>query len=137
MKIESKIGKSATPVSKVYTFISDFRNFNNFIPADRISNWEADIDTCSFSINLLGKVGLEIIERESNELVKIQSQPEVTSYNFTLWMQFKEADANDTRIKITIEPQLNQVMLSMVKSPLKNFVDSLIDEIEKFDFSTQ
>lgn len=137
MKIESKIGRSSYPVSTIYSFISDFRNFNNLIPADRISNWQANEDTCSFSIDMLGKVGLTIIEREPDKLVKIQSQPEVTSYNFTLWMQLKEIATDDTGIKITMEPQLNPAMLAMVKSPLKKFVDSLIDEIESFDFSSQ
>jgi hypothetical protein len=137
MKIVSKIGKVSYPVGKVYTFISDFKNFNNFIPDDKVSNWEADNDTCSFSMDMLGKVGLKIVEREKDSLVKISSDPGKSQYNFHLWIQLKEASEMDTRIKITMEPLLNQVMLAMVKSPLKSFVDSLIDEIEKFEFESQ
>ncbi len=137
MKIESRIGSSSAPASKMYAFINDFRNFNHFIPEDRISNWQAEQDSCSFSVDMLGDVRLEIIERNEASLVKIKSDPSVSSYNFTLWIQFKEAGANVTRVKITMEPQLNQVMLAMVKSPLKKFIDSLVNEIEKFDFNLQ
>lgn len=137
MKIESKTGRSEYPASKLYNFIADFRNFNNFIPQDKVSDWEADADQCSFKMDLLGKVALSIIEKESNKLVKIVSDPSVSQYNFNLWVQFREMEPNDTRIRITIEPLINKVMLTMVKSHLKNFVDSLVDEIETFRIPDQ
>ena len=137
MKIESKTGRSEYPASKLYNFIADFRNFNNFIPQDKVSDWEADTDQCSFKMDLLGKVALSIIEKEPNKLVKIVSDPSVSQYNFNLWVQFREMEPNDTRIRITIEPLINKVMLTMVKSHLKNFVDSLVDEIETFRIPDQ
>ena len=134
MKIESKTGKANYPASKIFGFVADFRNFNNLIPADKISDWQADTDHCSFRIDMLGKVRLTINEKQEGKLVKIISDPEVSQYNFNLWIQFKEVAENDTRIKVTIEPFVNQVLKAMVKSPLKEFIDSLIDEMEKFDF---
>jgi hypothetical protein len=136
MKIESRIGKSMVPVDRIYKFASDFRNFNNFIPEDKISNWKADEDECSFSADMIGNVKLQIVERETNKLIKITSDPAVNQYNFNLWLQFKEQNSDDTRIKITIEPLVNKFLLPMVKGPLKSFVDSLVDEIENFDFKT-
>jgi len=137
MKIESKTGKAAYPASKIYRFVTDFRNFDNFVPADKVSDWQADTDHCSFRVDMLGKVRLTIDNTEEGELVKIISDPKVSQYNFNLWIQFKEVAENDTRIKITIEPLINQVLKAMVKSPLKEFVDSLINEIEKFNFPDQ
>lgn len=137
MKIESKTGKSPYPANNIYKFISDFRNFNNFIPADKVSDWQADTDHCSFRINMLGKVRLDIIERVEGKLVKITSDPKVSQYNFNLWIQLVEPAKNDTRIKVTIEPLINQVLKAMVKTPLKEFVNSLINEIEKFEFPDQ
>jgi hypothetical protein len=86
---------------------------------------------------MLGKVRLEIIERVEGKLVKVTSDPEVSQYNFNLWIQLVEPAENDTRIKVTIEPLINQVLKAMVKTPLKEFVNSLIDEIEKFEFPDQ
>jgi carbon monoxide dehydrogenase subunit G len=137
LKIESKTGKSSYPATKIFKFISDFRNFNNFIPADKVSDWQADNDHCSFRVSMLGKVRLEIIERVEGKLVKVTSDPEVSQYNFNLWIQLVEPAENDTRIKVTIEPLINQVLKAMVKTPLKEFVNSLIDEIEKFEFPDQ
>lgn len=137
MKIVSKTGVAKYPANNIYQFISDFRNFNNFIPADTVSGWEADTDTCSFSVSMLGKMGLRIIEKQDGKLVKISSIPEISQYNFTLWIQFAEVNAAESKIRITIEPQLNQVMLTMAKKPLKSFIDSLVDEIQNFHFPDQ
>ena len=136
MKIESRIGKSEFPAEKVFTFISDFRNFNNFIPVEQISDWTAEKDHCSFRMDLIGTVKLLIVEKEENALIKISSDPSAGQYNFNLWIQLKSVSVKDTRIKITIEPLLSAFMLPMVKKPLKSFVDSLVDEIEKFNFAT-
>ena len=137
MRIESRTGRKEYPAIELYSFIEDFRNFNNFIPQDKVSDWKADADHCSFRMDLLGKVALSIVDKEKGKLVKISSDPSVSQYNFNLWVQLKEVDANDTAIRITIEPLLNKVMLSMVKSHLKNFVDSVVDEIEKFSIPDQ
>lgn len=134
MKIESVIGKSPNPAQKIYNFISDFRNFNNFIPAETVSDWTAEKEECTFRIDLLGKVGMKIDEKEADKMVKIVSDPGISQYNFNLWIQIKELAENDCRIKITIEPKINAVLLGMVKGQLKNFVDSLVQEIEKFEF---
>ena len=40
----------------------------------------------------------------------------------------------DTRVKITLEPHVNSFVLPMIKSPLKEFVDGLIDKLESFSF---
>lgn len=134
MKIESKIGSSTYSEDRIYKFVSDFRNFNNFIPKEKVSNWEAEPDTCSFTIDILGKVGLKIVERVPSKLIKISSETSISQYNFNLWIQIKSSDFKKSHVKVTIEPLLNKVLVQMVKGQLKQFVDSLIDEIEKFDF---
>lgn len=136
MKIESRTGRVEQSSETIFNFISDFRNFNNFIPGEKVADWQADKDNCSFSVDMLGKVRMMIVDRETNKLLKISSDPEISQYNFNLWIQLREMEPADTRLKITIEPKLNPVMQAMVKSPLKKFVNSLMDEIEKFDFSS-
>lgn len=137
MKIESKIGKSKFSDEQIYTFITDFRNFHNIIPREKVSDWTADQDSCSFKIDPVGKLGMKVIEKEEFKLIKVSSDPAVSQYNFNMWIQIKAVEPDDSRIKITMEPLVNKMLLPMVKSPLKQFVDSLIDKIETFDFNAQ
>jgi carbon monoxide dehydrogenase subunit G len=136
MKIESKIGKSTASDQQIYSFITDFNNFQELIPGDVVSEWKSSEDRCTFQVKPIGKTGLMIIDRAPHSLIKISSIPEISSYHFLIWIQLKKVSEADTRIKITIEPEVNKMVLPMIKSPLKQFVNGLVDKIEAFDFSS-
>jgi hypothetical protein len=135
VKIESKIGKSACSDQEIYGFISNFNNFREILPAGKVSQWEATEDQCSFQVDPLGRTGLEMIEKTPYKLIKMASLPSYSNHQFTIWIQLKAAGEEDTRIRITIEPQVSRMLIPMIKGPLKTFVDGLIDKIETFDFT--
>ena len=134
MKIESRIGKTTRSDQKIYAFVTDFNNFRRIVPEDRVSDWESSTEQCSFRVDPIGKVTLRIVEKTPSSLVKIASLPEFSSYNFSLWIQLKEVSEQDTRVKVTIEPHVNKMLLPMIKSPLKQLVDGIVEQIETYDF---
>lgn len=134
MKIESKIGKSTSSDDKIYLFITNFHNFKELLPADRVTAWEASEDRCSFNVDPLGRTGLMIVEKEPHKLIKMVSDPEFSSYQFNIWIQLKKVDDKDTRIKVTIEPLVNKMLLPMLKIPLQKLADGIINKIEGFEF---
>lgn len=134
MKIESKTGQSACSDRSIYAFITNFHNFRDLLPEGRVTGWEASEDRCSFNVEPLGRTGLQMIRKEPFQLVKIVSDPQFSSYQFTIWIQLKKAGDDDTRMRITIEPEVNRMLLPMIKGPLKKFADGLIDRMEAFDF---
>lgn len=134
MKIESKIGKSGHSDQQIYKFLTDFNNFKDLLPEGKVSGWESSEDRCSFQVDPLGRTGLQIVEKSPSSLVKIASIPEFSSYQFSIWIQLKQVSENDTRIKVTVEPHVNKMLLPMIKSPLKLFVNGLIDKMEGFSF---
>ncbi len=135
MKIESRIGKSTCNDQQIFSFISNFHNFKELLPADKVSGWEASEDKCSFQVDPLGRTGLMIVEKSPHKLVKMSSDPEFSSYQFNIWIQLKKVAPDDTRIKITIEPLVNKMLMTMVRGPLKRLADGIIDKMEPFDFT--
>ena len=136
MKLESKIGKLGYSDEAVYNFLTDFNNFKNLIPADKVSNWKSDENSCSFSVNPIGETGIKIIEKDPFKLVKLKSL-ESDKFNFTFWVQLKMLEEKDTRIKLTLEADLNPMVQMMAKKPLQEFLDKLIDQLEKYNFNPQ
>jgi len=129
-KIESKIGRISKPDEKIYNFLSDFNNFQHLIPPDKVKNWNSSNDSCNFTVDGIGDAGMKIIEKTPFSLIKITSDGK-TPISFFLWIQIKKIDENTTGIKIVLEPQVNQMIFMMVKGPLQNFVDMLVDQLEK------
>ena len=132
-KIESKIGNIVNSDRKIYEFLADFNNFEQLIPADKIKNWKSDGESCSFTIDGIGSAGLRIIEKEEYKLIKVSSEGK-SPISFLMWIQLKQKEENDTKVKITVDPQVNAMLMGMVKKPLKEFADMLIDRLEQISF---
>lgn len=132
-KIESKTGVIKQPAEKIFNYISNFDNFRSLLPEEKVKDFESSGDSCRFTIEGIGQAGLKIIEKEPYKLIKISSD-EQTSFDFLLWIQIKEVEPGDSRLRITTDVQLNPIMAAMVKKPLKNFVDTLVEQAEKLSF---
>ena len=130
MKIVSKIGHIRKPSATIYEFLSDFRNFEKLVPADKIQDWTCTSDTCSFSIMGIGKASLKITEKTPVNFIKINSDQE-TPVKFALWADISPIDETSSELIITIDPDINLVMFTMIKSQLKSFLDMLVGEVEK------
>ena len=128
LKIESKIGNLNCSSEEVYSFLSDFNNLTSLIPADKVKDWKATTERCTFSIENAGEMGLEIIEKEPTKLIKITGIESVP-YKFFLWIQLKEIADSETKIKLTIKAKLNPIVKSAANKPLQTFVDSLVDQL--------
>jgi carbon monoxide dehydrogenase subunit G len=134
IKLESKIGKINSSEEEAYNFLSSFDNFQKFIPEDKIQNWQATENSCRFKIEGIGETGMKIIEKEPNKLIKITGE-ESGKIDFNFWIQLKQIAENDTRIRLTIQAHINPMFQIVVKKPLQNFLDTLVEHIEKTDFS--
>lgn len=133
MKLESKIGKIDQKDETVYNFLSDFNNFKNIIPADKVKNFSSTSDSCSFTIDMIGETGFRIIEKEPFKLIKLSSL-EKSKFDFKLWIQLKDLENKTTAVRLTMEVELNPMLEMMAKKPLQNFLDTLVEKISELKF---
>lgn len=127
-RFESKIGMINAPAESIFKFFSNFNNFEGIIPKDKIQNWQAGEDWCRFQVEPVGQLGLKIVEKEPNKLIKISAM-EGDSYQFLFWIQLKEIAIGDTRIKLTIQIDMNPMMKMMVSKQIQSFLDKMIDQL--------
>ncbi len=130
MEIESRIGKIQANQEKVYLLLADFTNLGKFVPHDKVGDFTSDIDSCSFTVEKIGKFGMRIIEREPSKLVKIANDENVP-FQFKMWIQLKEVGDTDTRVKVTLKADLNPMLKMVAKKPLTTFVETLVDKLEQ------
>ncbi len=131
LKIVSRIGKLHTASAPIYRLLSDFSFLNQVqIPDKRVKISQSDHDTCTLNIQAGGEFTLRIVERIPTSLVKIAAD-ESSPFNFTLWIQLKELEPYDTRIRITLNAKLNPLMKLVAQKHLENFVETLISKLEQ------
>lgn len=131
MKIESKIGTIAKPQSEIYELISKLNNLDKYIPSEKVQNWQSTENSCSFSVPNVGEINLEIVNREPVKTIKFSGGTVNQPMNFHFWIQLKEVAINDTKVKLTIDLEIPAMMKMMVKKPIQEALNSLVDQLPR------
>jgi len=129
VKIESRIGKLNSDSERIYCFLSDCNNFQQFITHDRINDWHSDGDSCGFTIENIGSVDFHIVERRAGELIKFSIENDKAE-NIFLWIQLKSINPSDTRVKLTAKLDANPMLKMLISKPLKNVLDKIVETLE-------
>jgi hypothetical protein len=134
-KFESEIKTIQQSAAIVFEKLSDLSNLEKVkdkIPQDQLKDVEFDADSFRFTINPVGKIGLRIIEKEPNKTIKFKS--ELAPIDFFVWIQIKEITETETKVKLTLEADLNPFIKGMVAKPLQEAIDKLANLITSFPF---
>lgn len=111
---------------RVYAMLSDLSNLERVkdrIPQDKIKDFEFDSDSCSFAVDPVGKITFQIVEREPNKTIKFTTTN--SPVPLFLWIQLKQVEEADTRLKMTIRADLNPFIKPMVSKPLQDALDKI------------
>lgn len=111
---------------RIFNMLSDLSNLEKVrdrIPEDKIKDFEFDQDTCSFSVSPVGKITFQIVEREPNKTIKFTTTN--SPVPLMMWIQLKQAEENDTRMKMTVRADLNPFIAPMVSKPLQEAIDKI------------
>lgn len=143
-KYESQIKQVPFSQSAVYAKLSDLTNLavikERFddpnvqakIPADKIeevrnavNQMEFTTDTVSAHAGPIGTIAVQIVDREPEKCVKFTSTNSPVS--FKLWVQVLPTGDTSSKLKVTIDADLNFFMKQMVGSHLEKGVDKFAD----------
>lgn len=143
-KYESQIKQVPFSQSAVYAKLSDLTNLavikERFddpnvqakISADKIeevrnavNQMEFTTDTVSAPAGPIGTIAVQIVDREPEKCVKFTSTNSPVS--FKLWVQMLPTGDTSSKLKVTIDADLNFFMKQMVGSHLEKGVDKFAD----------
>ena len=116
---------------KIFDFLSDFNNFEQLMP-DRVEDWQSDKTTCSFKISGLASLGMKIIETTANSFIKIEDHGKVP-FKFDFLVNIEKQDEK-SNVNLVFDADLNTMLKMVAVKPLKNFLNMLLDELEKKEF---
>lgn len=111
---------------RIFTMLSDLSNLEKIkdrIPQDKIKEFTFDTDSCTVAIDPVGKITFQIVEREPFKTIKFTTTNSPVPLH--LWIQLKQVEENDTRMKITVRADLNSFLKPMVSKPLQEGVDKM------------
>jgi hypothetical protein len=128
---ESRSGSLLCTPKEVFEFVTDIRNFEQFIPRDSISNWQSGKETCSFTVSMVGEVSVRIDKKEPFTQV-IFSGDALKKNDFTLVLNISDSADNKADVKVFLEAELNPMLKMVANKPIIQFLEMLISEMENF-----
>lgn len=128
---ESKIQMLNCDAETAFAQLSDLRNLEKYkeiVPQDKLKDLKFTEDTCRFSVDPVGRVGLKIIDREAPKTIKFGA--ENSPIEFNLWIQLVQLEIG-SKMKITIKADLPLMIKTMVGSKLQDMVDKMAEAISQ------
>lgn len=134
-QFESSVKTISYTQERVYLKLSDLNNLESVkdrLPADKIKDLSFDTDTLSFNVSPVGQVTLRICEREPNKCIKFETTNSPLPLN--LWIQIVAVSEEECKIKLTIKAEINPFIKGMVKKPLQDGLEKMVDMLAQIAY---
>ncbi len=133
----------------VFAKLSNLKNLEKIVSAEKIEelkkksggsgdfkleDFVATEDRCSFKINPVGNVGIEIVERDPFKTIKFQGEKAVP-FPVTFWVQLAPLSIPGCKIRLTLHAEMNPMIKMMVNSYLEKGIEKLADLLVGIDYS--
>ena len=112
---------------EVYDFLIDLNNLEKLIPQDRIEYWKSTNSTCRFGIKNLSSIGMKVKDSTENSQIILESDGK-NPFDFTLTIFITESE-NMIISYFVFDGDVNMFMKAMVQKPLKQFFDTLAENL--------
>jgi carbon monoxide dehydrogenase subunit G len=132
LQFESRTGKLSCTTAEVFGFITNIKNFEQFIPAGNIKNWQASADSCSFQVPPLGTVSVSLTEKIAYSFVAYSGDA-LQKNDFKLIVHISENEKKLAEVRLFLTAELNPFLKMMASGPIEKFLETMISEMEKFE----
>lgn len=130
MKIDSTKVKVNAPQETVFNFLKDSNNIYHLLPQDKISDWKADENQCSFKVQ--GGVVITLIQDGSEGTDKIfMKSGEKSPFPFRLTIHTNKMDGK-TEGYIAFDGEVNMFLKMMVEKPLTNLFNYMSEKLKTY-----
>jgi len=134
-QFESSVKQIPFSQERVYAKLSDLSNLESMkdrIPQDKVKDISFDSDTLTFSVDPVGKITLQVIERELFKCIKFETTQSPLPFN--LWIQLVPDSEQGCKMKLTIRVDINPFMKAMVQKPLQEGIEKMADMLAMIQY---
>ncbi|MGM0635898.1 MAG: SRPBCC family protein [Bacteroidota bacterium] len=129
MKLESNKVSLNKSQKEVFDFLSQVSNFEKIMP-ESIEKFET-LDEESFLFQLKGMPVIKLILKETSEPNEIILGAKSDKLPFTLKADIQKESEDQTVLQLFFEGEFNAMMSMMIKSPIKKFINNLVENMQK------
>lgn len=134
-KFESTVRQINAPQEKVYEMLSNLQNLERVrdrLPEDKLQGLEFDRDSVSVEAPMVGRLALQVVEREEPKTIKFEATQSPVPLNF--WIQLLPVTEDTCKMKLTLKADLNIFLRGMVQKPLQEGIERAADVLQNIEY---
>lgn len=134
-KFESTVRQINAPQEKVYEMLSNLQNLERVrdrLPEDKLQGLEFDSDSVSVEAPMVGRLALQVVEREAPKTIKFEATQSPVPLNF--WIQLLPVTEDTCKMKLTLKADLNIFLRGMVQKPLQEGIERAADVLQNIEY---
>jgi len=114
-----------------FDFVTDARNFEQFISAEIFSDLKADKDSLSFRAEMLGSVSLRVSEKVMFSKVIYRGENQQVK-DFMLLADITNSGSGNCNVTLALQAELNPMLKMFAAAPAAKFLDALVSQMENY-----
>ncbi len=107
--------------------LSNAERVKQRVDDEQVHSMEFSNDSLSVNVPPIGKIAIQIVDREEPKCVKYKSVD--SPLPFFLWVQMLPVTDTTSKIKLTLEAELNFMMKGIVSKPLQEGLEKLAEAL--------
>lgn len=135
-KYESKIYSTKNSAHTVYSVLSNLENLNrvkDLIPKDKVQELEIHHDYIRIKVDGLGqKITIKIVDSIPDDTIKFAFDNIPLQLNF--WVQLKQVNEEDTRMKLTIKADIPMMLKMMLDKKIQDGLEQAAQMLSTFPY---
>jgi carbon monoxide dehydrogenase subunit G len=131
MVIESTPAVAKVSIQEVFSFLRDVSNLYHLLPLDKIKDWEASTEHCSFKVQGGIIIPMEFLsENQPNQLV-LKSGVK-SPFPFTLTVNLNQVE-DQTEGQLIFDAKVSKMIQLVAEKPLRNLFNTMASKLtERF-----
>ena len=128
--IVSETHTTRSTVKELFDFLSDFKNFHEILPHDRVENFQYTENECSFAIKGMTPLKVTMVEKKPYDHILFSSSG-VGQFKFFLKAMFSGAPETPGQCHIDLSGDMNPFITKMAERPLTALVNTMSERLSK------
>lgn len=131
MLIESTPAVANAPIQEVFSFLRDVSNLYYLLPLDKIKDWEASTEHCSFKVQGGIIIPMEYLSDNNPSQLVLKSGVK-SPFPFTLTVNLHE-DGQLTKGNLIFDAKVSKMIQLVAEKPLRNLFNTMATKLtERF-----
>jgi len=128
--LSSEKNHTRATLKSLFLFLSDFKNFVEILPSDRVTDFKYSENECSFSIKGITPMTVKLSEKRPYEQIVFTSEG-LGKFNFVLRALFVGDADKDGECRVELSGDLNAFIKSMAEKPLTDLINTMSSKLSQ------